>query len=135
MTAVTNQSITGIAGQSLRLEFSVSDAYPTVLLADVTWTLTGSSGQPVDITSSGDARLAFSSDLLLLEISALTVGDRGTYTFAVSNIAGPDSASIELTVLGESNTLVFHYECYYTCVCFRSFSSGAIRPDVWCRPD
>ena len=90
-----------LTGEDFKLVFAIFDN-PQVLPSNRTWTFTSSlHGQEMIIGDTENQRFEFSSDMLTLTITGVSLLDDGIYTVRAHNPAGSDSDSTRVTVYGE----------------------------------
>lgn len=82
----------------------MSDADPAVVSDNITWVRQVNMTQ--QLLPDGLGRVHLSLDRRTLMISAIQQDDQAVYTCSASNVAGKDSATISVTVEGESSILV-----------------------------
>ena len=88
---------------NVTLSFEVMDAIPPVQLSSMNWI-----GEGFRNLSLDNPRFYFSDDFTSLTIFPVDLSDEGTYTLTVTNVAGTDSASIELDVECKSTIILLH---------------------------
>ena len=87
--------------RNVTIEFNILRAFPSVLLDNIRWTFTNTSGSTVDITNlTMSERHTLTSDLLQLIIADITMDDEGNYTLTATNPAGVNSGTVFLSVEG-----------------------------------
>ena len=83
----------------MSLNFTILRASPEVLLDNIRWTFTNTSGGTADITNTTmSGRHTFTSDLLQLTITNISRVDEGNYTLTATNPAGMEQLSSVLKV-------------------------------------
>ncbi len=93
MVVPANDSLLVEAPGNVILVFSITGSD---VEREITWTFKNTT-----LTEATDSRYMFSDDLLTLTITGVEPRDGGVYTFTAINPAGTDSATVQLTVLGE----------------------------------
>ena len=112
-----------VVGSNVTLQFVITRESPAVKTSDIEWYYTEGDNtssllQLNTWSENADfmSRLAFNySDLLSLSITGMEVQDAGTYTILANSPAGPQVASITLTVDGTCKhdiLLLLNLECY-----------------------
>ena len=103
-----NSSLLGLVYRNVTIVFNIQRASPEVLLDNIRWTFTNTSGSTVDITNvTTSGRHMLTSDSLQLTITNISMEDEGNYTLTASNPAGVNSGTIVLSVEGNSS-IRFH---------------------------
>ena len=102
MSVIGEDTVLGIVGGMATLEFTITDASPSVDIGDITW-LFDNGFSITDITGSNANGLSFSSNLLQLVITIVSNSHEGNYTLIASNAAGSNENTIFLEVEGMHN--------------------------------
>ena len=87
VTAVTSSPAVGIEGQSVTLQFIITEADPPVKVENIRWQFSFL-GNDVDITESESRHYRLSEDRRTLSINQLTTAEGGVYTLFATNEAG-----------------------------------------------
>lgn len=96
---VTGSPAVGTEGQSIVLQFVITDADPLVKVENIRWQFS-SLGKDLDITESSNSHYHLSNDRRTLVINQLTTEQIGIYTLFATNEAGVRSNSITVTIEG-----------------------------------
>ena len=94
--------VIGLVNTEVTIGVAIENDYPIVMATQVTWYHQRDLATP--LTSSGDNRYVFSSDMRSLTINRLTYADEGNYTVVVSHVTGSQSVTIRINVQGETLT-------------------------------
>lgn len=115
ITALTNSPALGIEGQSIVLEFLITNDDPLVSVGNIRWNFTAFN-TPEDITDSNSVHYVLSNDSLSLTIIQLTTAQIGLYTLIATNEAGERSNSIRLTLQSKDyiSRIMLYYQEYFT---------------------
>ena len=96
---VTSSPVIVLEGQTVILEFNITNDDPEVQLSNIVWTLMSNVGEEDIAQSSSNAHFAFSTDRLMLTVSHVQLSAHsGTYTLTATNEAGTGSAMIEVII-------------------------------------
>ena len=97
-----NSSLLGVVYRNITINFTILRASPEVLLDNIRWTFTNTSGITTDITTTMTSGInhMFTSDLLQLTITNISRMDEGNYTLTATNPAGVNSGTAVLSVEG-----------------------------------
>ena len=89
MVTLPSGSVTAVLGETLTITPTITFGVPA---ADVTWSLEGRGD--LDLSNS---KYSMSSEGVLT-VTNIVANDAGRYTVRVTNIGGPDSASVDVFV-------------------------------------
>lgn len=108
-----NSSLLGVVYRNVTMTFTILRASPEVLLDNIRWTFTNTSGGTADITNTTmSGRHTFTSDSLQLTIANISRVDEGNYTLTATNPAGRNSGTAFLSVEGNNDTSPLIFNLY-----------------------
>ena len=97
MTAITSSPAVGIEGQSVTLQFILTQADPLVRVENIRWQFSFL-GMDVDVTQSNNRHYQLSEDRRTLSINQLTSAEEGVYTLFATNEAGTQFNRIRVVI-------------------------------------
>ena len=95
LTSLNDTSVLVLVGEPLILQFSVTEASPTVKVNDIQWFLSSPSNEFIRVSDS-----ILSPDKLRLFVASVSTVNERRYLVSVRNPAGRDEAAINVTVEG-----------------------------------
>ena len=108
MTAVTSSPVVGIEGQSVTLQFTITEADPPVRVENIRWQFsTPLMDNPLDITNTSSNHYQLSDDRRALTVNQISTAQQGLYTLFATNEAGVRSSSIRLLLEGAYKPMIF----------------------------
>lgn len=98
INSVSPISVEAIEGNSIELQFNITDADPLVNVSNIIWSLSSSFGSE-DITLSSSPNFRLSPDRLTLQVINVQVSvHSGRYIITASNEAGTRSLSVDVKI-------------------------------------
>ncbi len=104
--SITSSPIFAIEGQTITLQFDITDDDPLVQLSNIVWSLISTIGEET-IMNSTSRHFTLSTDKLSLTIDHVQVSAHsGTYIMSAANEAGISKASIEVIIESEPSIII-----------------------------
>ena len=102
MTAITSSPAVGIEGQSVIVQFIITEADPPVRVENIRWQFSDPlMNDPLDITNTSDfIHYQLSEDRRTLTVQQFITSLQGMYTLIATNEAGVRSSSVMVVLQG-----------------------------------
>ena len=99
VSLAVNQSLTGIKGATLTLNFQILDANPVVDTSQIQWYVNDTLAIR-NLASLNGVELEFSSDYKQLNMTNIDYTIAGKFTLVASNLAGEDTNFVNVRIEG-----------------------------------